>query len=59
MDRKHHAANSSDRCKVYFEQLGSKIDFYEVELEHTYNMDEKGFFVGITSRSKRVFSRTV
>jgi hypothetical protein len=22
-------------------------------------MDEKGFFVGITSRSKRVFSKTV
>ncbi|KNG45922.1 pogo transposable [Stemphylium lycopersici] len=30
---------------------------YEVDARHTYNMDEKGFLIGITSRSKRVFSR--
>ena len=28
-----------------------------MEPRHIYNMDEKGFLVGITSRSKRVFSR--
>ncbi|EFQ94072.1 hypothetical protein P3342_004217 [Pyrenophora teres f. teres] len=26
---------------------------------NTYNMDEKGFFVGITNRTERVFSKTV
>ena len=31
MDRKRDAADSGDKYKVYFEQLGSKIDFYEVE----------------------------
>jgi hypothetical protein len=30
-----------------------------VELHNTYNMDEKGFFVGITTRSKRVFSKAI
>jgi hypothetical protein len=30
---------------------------YEILPENTYNMDEKGFFVGIATRSKRVFSK--
>tara|TARA_R110002003_G_scaffold1190_1_gene22724 strand:- start:6259 stop:6609 length:351 start_codon:yes stop_codon:yes gene_type:complete len=49
--------DSGDKYKVYFEQLGSKIDFYEVEPEHTYNMDGKGFMVGAVGRQKRIFSR--
>jgi hypothetical protein len=32
---------------------------YDVEPRNTYNMDEKGFFVGITTRSKRVFSKVI
>jgi hypothetical protein len=28
-----------------------------VEPRHTYNIDKKGFLIGITGRSKRVFSR--
>jgi hypothetical protein len=32
---------------------------YDLDERNTYNMDEKGFFVGIGSRSKRVFSKTV
>jgi hypothetical protein len=57
MDRKRHVADSGDKYKVYFEQLGSKIHFYEVEPEHTYNMDEKGFMIGAVGRQKRIFSK--
>jgi hypothetical protein len=32
---------------------------YELDERNTYNMDEEGFFVGIASRSKRVFSKAV
>jgi hypothetical protein len=32
---------------------------YDVEPENTYDMDEKGFLVGTTSRSKRVFSKAL
>jgi hypothetical protein len=32
---------------------------YDVEPRNTYNMDEKGFFVGITTRSKRVFYKAI
>jgi hypothetical protein len=57
MDRQRHAANSSDKYKVYFKQLGSKINFYEVEPAHTYNMDEKGFIIRAVGRQKRIFSK--
>jgi hypothetical protein len=30
---------------------------YEVQPQHTYNMDEKGFLISIIGRSKRIFSR--
>jgi hypothetical protein len=30
-----------------------------VDERNTYNMDKKGFFVGITSRTKRIVSRAV
>ena len=42
---------------MYFEHLGGKIDFYEVEPEHTYNMDEKGIMIGAVGRQKRIFSK--
>ena len=32
---------------------------YGVDARNTYNMDEKGFFVGITNCSKRVFSKAL
>jgi hypothetical protein len=57
MDYQRHAADSSDQYKVFFDELGSKIDYYEVEAEHTYNMDEKGFIIGAVSRQKSIFSK--
>ena len=30
---------------------------YDTEPRHTYNMDEKGFMIGVIGRKKRVFSR--
>jgi hypothetical protein len=32
---------------------------HDVKPRNTYNMDEKGFFVGTTTRSKRVFAKAV
>ncbi|KAK1920131.1 hypothetical protein P3342_002427 [Pyrenophora teres f. teres] len=32
---------------------------YEVAAENVYNMDEKGFMMGIIARSKRVFTRAI
>jgi hypothetical protein len=32
---------------------------YGVDERNTYNMDEKGFFVGINSRTKRIVSQVI
>ena len=57
MDANCHAADSGDKYKLYFDLLQNKIAEYDVNAGDTYNMDEKGFMIGIAGRSKRVFSR--
>jgi hypothetical protein len=57
MDRTRHIADNEKRYRLYFGLLHYKMRQYEILPENTYNMDEKGFFVGITTRSKRVFSK--
>ena len=57
MDADRHNADSYSKYKLYFDLLQAKIDEYNVEVEDTYNMDEKGFLIGITTRTKHVFSR--
>jgi hypothetical protein len=57
MDSNRHNAESEYRYKLYFELLQQKITQYSLEPEHTYNMDEKGFAIGVLGRSKRIFSR--
>jgi hypothetical protein len=53
-----HQADSEAKYKLYFDLLHGKIEEYEVLPENTYNMDEKGFMIGVTGRSKWIFSRS-
>lgn len=57
IDRKRFNADSKVRYAAYFDLLHTKMREYEIDERNTYNVDEKGFFVGIASRSKRVFSK--
>jgi hypothetical protein len=57
IDCSHHQADSQSRYSLYFELLRSKISQYNIELCHTYNMDEKGFMLGVLTDSKRAFSK--
>jgi hypothetical protein len=57
MDYVRHQADSEAKYKLYFDLLYRKTEEYEVLPENTYNMDEKGFMIGVTGRSKRIFSR--
>ncbi len=59
MDRVRHKADSKYKYSLYFDLLHQKMLEYEVEPENVYNMDEKGFLLGITGRSKRVFSKAL
>jgi hypothetical protein len=57
IDRARHRADSLLKYTLYFSLLHEKISKYDVEAGNIYNMDEKGFLLGILIRSKRVFSR--
>ena len=57
LDHNRSRADSAFKYTLYFELLRKKIEQYEVEPQHIYNMDEKGFLVGILSKMKRIFSR--
>jgi hypothetical protein len=57
MDANRHNADSYVKYELYFNLLQRKIAEYKVDAEHTYNMDEKGFMIGVTTRTKHVFSR--
>jgi hypothetical protein len=57
MDRNRHQADSGFKYKLYFDLLHHKMEEYDVEPRNTYNMDKKGFLIGVASRSKRVFTR--
>jgi hypothetical protein len=37
--------------------LARKIDEYNIQPTNIYNMDEKGFLIGMLSKAKRVFSK--
>jgi hypothetical protein len=57
IDRTRSKADSHFKDKLYFDLLHRKVAEHGVLPCNTYNMDEKGFLVGILGRSKRVFSK--
>jgi hypothetical protein len=57
IDRSRYQADSEIKYSLYFELLNSKLSQYDIELCNTYNMDEKGFMLGVLTCLKRVFSR--
>jgi hypothetical protein len=57
MDRTRYTADSTAKYELYFGLLHGKVEEHGVLPANTYNMDEKGFMIGVTGRSKRVFSR--
>jgi hypothetical protein len=57
IDNQRHRADSAFKYKLYFKLLSDKITQYDVETRNIYNMDEKGFLIGILTKMKRVFTR--
>jgi hypothetical protein len=57
IDRARHLANSEAKYQYYFDLLHSKMKEYNLEAKDLYKIDEKGFLMGLTGRSKRVFSK--
>ncbi|KJZ70484.1 hypothetical protein HIM_10113 [Hirsutella minnesotensis 3608] len=49
-------ADNPSRYKAYYELIRGKIEKYNILPCNTYNVDEKGFLLGVINRTKRVFS---
>jgi transposase len=59
IDRERQVADSKHKYELYFNLLHSKMVEHGIDERNTYNMDEKGFFVGVANRRKRIFSKAV
>jgi hypothetical protein len=57
INRLRHQADSGLKYKLYFDLLIDKISQYNVKPRHIYNIDKKGFLLGVLTRLKQVFSR--
>jgi transposase-like protein len=57
MDSNRKRADSAYKYARYFNLLAQKMDQYKVEAENIYNMDEKGFLIGMLSKGLRIFSK--
>jgi hypothetical protein len=57
IDKERHKADSALKYSLYFDLLKRKIEEYEIEPWHIYNMDEKGFLIGMLSKQKRVLPK--
>ena len=44
--------------EVYFTLVEEKIQQYDIQPSNMYNMDEKGFLIGVMKKSKRIFTKS-
>jgi hypothetical protein len=59
MDRNCHKADSEAKYSLSFDLLHGKVKDYDLLPEPLFNMDEKGFMIGVMGRSKGVFDKEV
>ena len=59
METSRHEADSSDKYRLYFDLLHGEIVEHDIQSENTYNMDEKGFMIGVIGRTKRVLDKVL
>ena len=57
IDSSRKRADSAAKYALYFELLARKIKEYDIQPKNMYNMDEKGFLIGVVSKGKRIFSK--
>ena len=57
MEGNRHDADNSERYELYFGLLSRKVKEFDILPRDTYNMDEKGFMLGVIGKTKRVFDK--
>src|SRR6266566_2442863 len=56
-DQCRHRADPAAKYALYFELLKREFEKYDIDPRHVYNMDEKGFLIGLLKRMRRIFSK--
>jgi hypothetical protein len=59
MESTRHAANNYERYRLYINLLTKKVKEFDVLPKNTYNIDEKGFIIGVIRKTKRVFNKAL
>jgi hypothetical protein len=57
LDSDRKKAEKKERYELYLKLIKEKIDFYNLQPSQIYNMDEKGFLIGLLQKGHRVFSK--
>jgi len=57
LDSSRNNADSWFKVHKYFDMLQKKWEKYQFEPQNVYNMDEKGFLIGVTQKSRRIFTK--
>ncbi|KAG9186011.1 hypothetical protein G6011_02567 [Alternaria panax] len=57
MAKERTKADSGTKYNLYFKLLHEKMEEYNIQPIHIFNMDEKGFQLGRVGNTKRIFSR--
>jgi hypothetical protein len=57
IDRQRIHADNKDSYKEYYDALKALVDKYEVLPCNQYNIDEKGFMIGVVTKTKRIFTK--
>jgi hypothetical protein len=58
LDAARKKADSYSEYAYYFELVRAKIQQHEIEAQNMYNMDKKGFLIGVMNKTMRVFTRS-
>jgi hypothetical protein len=56
LDLERKKVDLAFKYALYFTLISCKIEQYNLSLEQIYNIDEKGFMLGIMIRIKRIFT---
>ncbi|KAF7577485.1 hypothetical protein PtrM4_017250 [Pyrenophora tritici-repentis] len=57
MTKERTKADSGAKYNLYFKLLLEKMEEYDIQPIHIFNMDEKGFQLGRVGRTKRIFDK--
>jgi hypothetical protein len=57
IDISRKRADNPECLKAFYDLVKQKTEEYGVLPQNTYNMDEKGFMIGVTTKQRRIFTK--